>query len=216
MARPQRPVASLTTPDEKPPPAVCIFSPAPLLTITIELAAEGREELHLHPGGKGSGSPDSCPFSACVPYCVRRSVARPVRRCYISSKRRRFTFVRSRCRRRTAATSTIGAVASASRCGRRNWRCSGGAGPGSIASALFASRWRTGDRWLQMAYRETGDDLDPESDTALLANGYATVTAIRRIAEIEPAEFSAFAKPHARLEASLRDVSQETGQTRRR
>jgi 1-phosphofructokinase len=30
-----------------------VFSPAPLLTITIEQSLDGRDELHLHPGGQG-------------------------------------------------------------------------------------------------------------------------------------------------------------------
>jgi 1-phosphofructokinase len=34
-------------------PRICVFSPAPLLTVTIEPAIDGREELHLHPGGQG-------------------------------------------------------------------------------------------------------------------------------------------------------------------
>lgn len=34
-------------------PSVCVFSPAPLLTITVERALDGRDELHLHPGGQG-------------------------------------------------------------------------------------------------------------------------------------------------------------------
>jgi 1-phosphofructokinase len=33
--------------------AVCVFWPAPLLTITIESTADSGEELHLHPGGQG-------------------------------------------------------------------------------------------------------------------------------------------------------------------
>jgi 1-phosphofructokinase len=32
---------------------VCVFAPAPLLTLTIERAADEREELHVHPGGQG-------------------------------------------------------------------------------------------------------------------------------------------------------------------
>jgi 1-phosphofructokinase len=31
-----------------------VFSPAPLLTVTFETDADGRVELHLHPGGQGS------------------------------------------------------------------------------------------------------------------------------------------------------------------
>lgn len=33
--------------------SVCVFSPAPLLAVTIEYDADGREDLHLHPGGQG-------------------------------------------------------------------------------------------------------------------------------------------------------------------
>jgi broad specificity polyphosphatase/5'/3'-nucleotidase SurE len=40
------------------------------------------------------------------------------------------------------------------------------------------------ERWLQIEYRETGAELDPESDTALLLDGYATITALEGIAEI--------------------------------
>ena len=32
---------------------VCVFWPAPLLTITLESTADGADELHLHPGGQG-------------------------------------------------------------------------------------------------------------------------------------------------------------------
>ncbi len=42
----------------------------------------------------------------------------------------------------------------------------------------------TGDRWLQMEYRATENDLDPRCDTALLERGYATLTAIEGIAEV--------------------------------
>jgi hypothetical protein len=35
-----------------------------------------------------------------------------------------------------------------------------------------------------MEYRTTEGDLDPDCDTALLERGYATVTAIEKIAEI--------------------------------
>ena len=34
-------------------PPVSVFSPAPLLTITIERTLDGSDELHLHPGGQG-------------------------------------------------------------------------------------------------------------------------------------------------------------------
>jgi 1-phosphofructokinase len=32
---------------------VCVFAPATLLTITLEQAADGGDELHVHPGGQG-------------------------------------------------------------------------------------------------------------------------------------------------------------------
>jgi 1-phosphofructokinase len=34
-------------------PAVCVFAPTPIVTITIEPTPDGHEELHLHPGGQG-------------------------------------------------------------------------------------------------------------------------------------------------------------------
>lgn len=34
-------------------PTVCVFTPAPLLEITVEPTLDGNEELHLHPGGQG-------------------------------------------------------------------------------------------------------------------------------------------------------------------
>jgi 1-phosphofructokinase len=37
----------------EPPVSVCVFSPAPLLTVTVESDADGAQELHLHPGGQG-------------------------------------------------------------------------------------------------------------------------------------------------------------------
>jgi hypothetical protein len=49
----------------------------------------------------------------------------------------------------------------------------------------------TGDRWVQMEYRTTSDDLDPECDTALLEQGYATMTAIEGISEVSHAELRA-------------------------
>lgn len=51
------------------------------------------------------------------------------------------------------------------------------------------------DTWVQMEYRSTGADLDPGSDTALLAAGYATVTAIEGIGEL-PAGTSALEQGH--------------------
>ena len=34
-------------------PTVCVFTPAPLLEISVESTLAGDEELHLHPGGQG-------------------------------------------------------------------------------------------------------------------------------------------------------------------
>lgn len=70
---------------------------------------------------------------------------------------------------------------------------------GSVRVAVAGS----GDEWVQMEYRETGADLDPESDTALLERGFATITAIEGIAEIPPDDLTRHgARPeslHARL-----------------
>jgi 1-phosphofructokinase len=33
--------------------SVCVFAPAPILTVTVEAAEDGREELHVHAGGQG-------------------------------------------------------------------------------------------------------------------------------------------------------------------
>jgi 1-phosphofructokinase len=35
-------------------PSVFVLAPAPILTITIEAAADGASEIHLHPGGQGA------------------------------------------------------------------------------------------------------------------------------------------------------------------
>jgi 5'-nucleotidase len=51
---------------------------------------------------------------------------------------------------------------------------------GRVRLALAA----TSDAWLQMEYRTTDDDLDPGCDTALLEQGFATITALQGLAEI--------------------------------
>jgi 1-phosphofructokinase len=33
--------------------SVCVFAPAPLLTVTIDVRSDGGEDLHVHPGGQG-------------------------------------------------------------------------------------------------------------------------------------------------------------------
>jgi 5'-nucleotidase len=74
--------------------------------------------------------------------------------------------------------------------------------PGVPSAEMRGLRWATLDRfgrvrvavagsddgWLQLEYRATNAQLDPESDTALLAEGFATVTAIGGIEELPPLE----------------------------
>jgi 1-phosphofructokinase len=43
----------MTDPADGRPVRVCVFSPAPLLTVTFETDVDGQVELHLHPGGQG-------------------------------------------------------------------------------------------------------------------------------------------------------------------
>ncbi len=40
-------------PEAPAPSKVCVFAPAPIVTVTIERALAGDEELHLHAGGQG-------------------------------------------------------------------------------------------------------------------------------------------------------------------
>jgi 5'-nucleotidase len=70
--------------------------------------------------------------------------------------------------------------------------------PARAPDAIRGLRWARLDRFgavrvavaerrgtmLQVEYRSTGLDLEPESDTALVANGYATLTAIEGIGEL--------------------------------
>lgn len=64
----------------------------------------------------------------------------------------------------------------------------------------------TGDEWLQMEYRETGADLDPGSDTALLNRGFATITAIEGVSEIAPDDLSRHGARRESLRALLTRV----------
>lgn len=61
------------------------------------------------------------------------------------------------------------------------------------------------DTWVQMEYRSTGANLDPTSDTALLAAGYATVTAIEGIGEL-PAGSASLEPGHAAPVPRLTEV----------
>jgi 5'-nucleotidase len=73
---------------------------------------------------------------------------------------------------------------------------------GSIRVAVAGA----GERWLQMEYRSTGIELDPDSDTALLERGFATITAIEGIAEVSPAELPTWGAGRKELRALLRRV----------
>lgn len=73
---------------------------------------------------------------------------------------------------------------------------------GSVRVAVAGS----GDEWLQMEYRETGASLDPESDTALLERGFATITAIEGIAEVSPDDLSRHGAARESLRALLTRV----------
>ena len=72
---------------------------------------------------------------------------------------------------------------------------------GRVRVALAA----TGDRWLQMEYRSNETDLDPGCDTALIERGYATLTAIEGISEVELEEIR-HQQPRPRAEAIVTEV----------
>jgi 5'-nucleotidase len=63
----------------------------------------------------------------------------------------------------------------------------------------------TSDRWLQMEYRTSEHRLDPDCDTALLEQGYATLTAIEGISEV-PYEDLAEREPVPPVEALIAEV----------
>jgi len=65
------------------------------------------------------------------------------------------------------------------------------------------------DLWLQMEYRATQADIDPCSDSGLLDRGYATLTAIRGIAEIPPDEIDDREDGAPRIEARLASGPEE-------
>lgn len=60
-------------------------------------------------------------------------------------------------------------------------------------------------QWVQMAFRDPLDAPPPESDTALLARGFATITAIRGVAEA-PAKGDGDDRPAPRPEGRLTGV----------
>ena len=63
-----------------------------------------------------------------------------------------------------------------------------------------------GDRWVQMEYRTTDTELDPDSDTALLAGGAATVTCLEGIVAVDLDELGRRADRGDRLTAFLREL----------
>jgi 5'-nucleotidase len=63
----------------------------------------------------------------------------------------------------------------------------------------------TSERWLQMEYRTNQGDLDPECDTALLEQGYATLTALQGISEVPHGEL-AEQETAPRAEAAIAEV----------
>ena len=34
-------------------PSVCVFAPAPIVTVSVELRSDGDDEIHVHAGGQG-------------------------------------------------------------------------------------------------------------------------------------------------------------------
>lgn len=93
--------------------------------------------------------------------------------------------------------------------------------PGAVQGLRWATLDRFGlvrvavtgarDRWLQMEYRETGAELDPSSDTALLLDGYATITALRGIAAIPPDELEEAGIDPEAIAAELTEVPERSG-----
>jgi 5'-nucleotidase len=74
---------------------------------------------------------------------------------------------------------------------------------GRVRLALSANS----DGWLQMEYRDTTTELDPGCDTALLEQGYATLTAIEAVSEVPPDSLTEQGEPAVgRLEGAVTDV----------
>ena len=64
-------------------PRVCVFAPAPLLTVTIEQPSSDRGdgEVHLHPGGQGFWIARLLTASTSTWWSAPRSGGRPDRSC---------------------------------------------------------------------------------------------------------------------------------------
>jgi 5'-nucleotidase len=91
--------------------------------------------------------------------------------------------------------------------------------PGRPRNEVVGLRWAKLDRFgsvraavvdsdatgVQLEFRDTGATLDPDSDTALVAQGYATLTAISGVSETE-VEMRPAEAPEPRVERSLERV----------
>ena len=80
---------------------------------------------------------------------------------------------------------------------------------GSVRVAVTS----TGDDWVQMEYQATGAELDPLCDTALLEQGYATLTALEGVAAIPPDELRSREGRTKQLQAVLSQLPGAAAQT---
>lgn len=68
-----------------PPPTIAVFSPTPLLTVTIEARSDGGPELHVHAGGQGFWVARMIarlgePVALCAPFGEDAGTLRPLDR----------------------------------------------------------------------------------------------------------------------------------------
>jgi 5'-nucleotidase len=96
--------------------------------------------------------------------------------------------------------------------------------PGRPFEAVLGLRWARLDQFgsvraaiaeagadgLQVQFRQTGAELDPESDTALVEQGYATLTTIVGISEAD-VEAHPAGVPDAQVERSVERVPARSG-----
>jgi len=75
---------------------------------------------------------------------------------------------------------------------------------GSVRAAVAES----GRNGLQFEFRATGADLDPDSDTALVRAGYATLTAVQGVSEVDITERE---RPGVRAPDVRRDLREAPG-----
>jgi len=90
--------------------------------------------------------------------------------------------------------------------------------PGRPRDEVAGLRWATLDRFgsvraavesdeerLQIEFRDTGATLEPESDTALVSQGYATLTTITGVSAV-PVDTREVEQPKTRVERSIESV----------